>query len=70
MDSADTTDTTDRQTVPVSAAARLLGVDPRTVRRWIHAGRFGQVWRPGHAWEVSEASVRALLTPFEPEETR
>lgn len=63
----DTADTTDRETVAVAVAARMLRVDPRTVRRWIHSGRFGEVLRPGHAWELPVASVRALLAPFRPE---
>lgn len=64
----DTADTTDRETVAVAVAARILRVNPRTIRRWIHSGRFGEVVRPGHAFEVPIASVRALLTPFRPEE--
>jgi transposase-like protein len=45
--------------IPVSAAARLAGVDPRTMRRWVDEGRVRGRVTPGGTRQVSQASVLA-----------
>jgi predicted site-specific integrase-resolvase len=62
----DTTDTTDRETVAVAAAARMLRVSRRTVVRWCHSGWLADAIQPGHAWEIPMAAIRARLTPRHP----
>jgi excisionase family DNA binding protein len=50
----------------VGAAARLAGVDARTIRRWADRGRIRARVTPGGTRQVSRASVRAA---FEQETT-
>ena len=46
----------------VAEAAVLLGVIPRTVLNWIHAGRL-QALRPGGAYQIPRSEVARLLEP-------
>ena len=46
----------------VAEAARELGVIPRTVLNWIHAGRL-QALRPGRNFQIPQSEIARLLEP-------
>lgn len=49
--------------ITVSAAARVLGVDPSTVRRWCVAGRVpGAYTTPGGHWRLPARWARETAT--------
>jgi excisionase family DNA binding protein len=55
--------------VSTGEAARRLEVAPRTVLRWIKAGRMPARKDPGGRLKVSVQVVEALLASGEPEQT-
>jgi len=46
-----------------SMAARRLGVDESTIRRWIRDGRLAGWRTPGGHWRIPEVALRELGAP-------
>lgn len=44
-------------------AAKIAGVHPNTLYRWVHSGAIPQYRTPGGKLQVKVADVRARLTP-------
>ena len=57
----DDTEATDDLTV--QQVAKMLGVDPQTVRRWLKTGAFPEAWKPTDSpkavWHIPRSSVIA-----------
>ena len=49
------------QLLSVRQAAEALGTTPRSVRRWIQAGKLAAVRLPGGQWRVSTGALRDAL---------
>jgi excisionase family DNA binding protein len=48
--------------ISTTEAARILGVTPRAVSRWISAGRL-QGWRVGSHWKTTVEACEAFAKP-------
>jgi excisionase family DNA binding protein len=45
----------------IGAAAKVVGVTPGTIRRWLNNGQLWGVRTPGHRWLVERESIERLL---------
>lgn len=63
----DSTPPTPTDLIRVSAAAKILGIHPVTLREWIHAGKIPG-FRIGCRWRLSRADVDAAVKQYRPVE--
>lgn len=54
-------ETHDEPVVRLTQVAAYLGVDPRTVRKWVQAGLLRAFQLPGGDWRVEIDRVRAFI---------
>jgi excisionase family DNA binding protein len=45
----------------IGEAAKIVGVDPATIRRWLAEGYLNGIRTPGNRWLVSRDSIDRLL---------
>jgi transposase-like protein len=50
--------------IPAARAARLIGIHPTSMGRWVRQGRL-RAWKRGSRCFVSEAEARAQVRPVE-----
>jgi excisionase family DNA binding protein len=50
------------QRTRIGVAAKLIGVTPATIRRWLESGYLRGVRTPGNRWLVERDSIESLLT--------
>jgi excisionase family DNA binding protein len=47
--------------IRIGEAAKIIGVDPGTIRRWIALGHLNGIRTPGNRWLVERSSVESLI---------
>jgi excisionase family DNA binding protein len=58
-------DTKPNDLIKIAAAAKMLAINPATLREWIRRGKLA-AWRVGARWRVSRADVEAMVSRFNP----